>query len=86
MPHHPMAILSGLLVCLSLVLIEAEIRTDSGQQNKPSFKVLDKDLEDAKERWIPNVEEDDWDEDDMMQHPIDEGPRRVSHRRVVTDQ
>lgn len=54
-------------------LVSAEI-ADSKDQNKP-FKVLEKDVEDAKERWIQN---EDWGDDDMMQHPIDEGPRRVS--------
>lgn len=56
------------------LLIKAEI-SDSNNQNKPQFKVLDKDVEDAKERWM---ELEDWGDDDMMQHPIDEGPRRVS--------
>lgn len=68
------------LVCLinfsvSLLLVSAEISTHQ-DQNKPEFHT-DKDLKDAKERWIVN-EDDIWD-DDMMQHPIDEGPRRVSH-------
>lgn len=58
------------------LLIKAEI-SDSNNQNKPQFKVLDKDVEDAKERWM---ELEDWGDDDMMQHPIDEGPRRVSYK------
>ena len=56
-------------------MINAEISDSGAQQNKPEFKVLGKDLEEAKERWM---ELEDWGDDDMMQHPIDEGLRRVS--------
>lgn len=59
----------------SFLLVSAEISTHQ-DQNKAEFHT-DKDLKDAKERWIVN-EDDIWD-DDMMQHPIDEGPRRASH-------
>ena len=56
-------------------MINAEISDSGAQQNKPEFKVLEKDLEEVKERWM---ELEDWGDDDMMQHPIDEGLRRVS--------
>lgn len=62
-------------VATSVHLVSAEISTHQ-DQNKPEYHT-DKDLKDAKERWIVN-EDEMWD-DDMMQHPIDEGPRRV-HR------
>ena len=57
-----------------VVMANAEISGTQNQNN--AFQVLDDDLKDAKERWIQN-DDDIWD-DDMMQHPIDEGPRRVS--------
>lgn len=59
---------------LMVVMANAEISGTQNQNN--AFQVLDDDLKDAKERWIQN-DDDIWD-DDMMQHPIDEGPRRVS--------
>ena len=63
------------LFVTSFVMINAEISDSGSQQNKPEFKVLEKDLEEVKERWM---ELEDWGDDDMMQHPIDEGLRRVS--------
>ena len=71
MKHSTLACILGLSICG--VLVVAEISNNHGQ-NKPLH--TDKDLKDAKERWIQNDDEV-WD-DDMMQHPIDEGPRRVS--------
>ena len=67
--------LAFLLVIGSALLVSAEISSHQ-DLNKVEART-DKDLKDAKERWIPNEDEDIWD-DDMMQHPIDEGPRRVS--------
>lgn len=69
---------SIVFLCLSFVcfvLIKAEISSDSAKENKADFKVLEKDVDEAKERWM---ELEDWGDDDMMQHPIDEGPRRVN--------
>lgn len=62
---------------LMVVMANAEISGTQNQNN--AFQVLDDDLKDAKERWIQN-DDDIWD-DDMMQHPIDEGPRRT-HREL----
>lgn len=61
-------------VAASIHWVSAEI-SNHQDQNKAEYHT-DKDLKDAKERWIIN-EDEMWD-DDMMQHPIDEGPRRVS--------
>ncbi|KAF7490293.1 hypothetical protein SSS_02918 [Sarcoptes scabiei] len=72
---------SIVFLCLSFVcfvLIKAEISSDSAKENKADFKVLEKDVDEAKERWM---ELEDWGDDDMMQHPIDEGPRRT-HREL----
>ncbi|KAH9423123.1 uncharacterized protein LOC113793207 [Dermatophagoides pteronyssinus] len=66
------------LFVTSFVMINAEISDSGAQQNKPEFKVLEKDLEEVKERWM---ELEDWGDDDMMQHPIDEGLRRT-HREL----
>lgn len=66
--------LACFLTLASVLLVCAEISTHQ-DQNKVEIHT-GKDLKDAKERWIQN-DEDLWD-DDMMQHPIDEGPRRVS--------
>lgn len=68
------ATLACFLTFASVLLVCAEISTHQ-DQNKVEIHT-GKDLKDAKERWIQN-DEDLWD-DDMMQHPIDEGPRRVS--------
>lgn len=65
------AILAILLFAMATCAI-AEIADTQRQHNQ--FELHDKDIQDAKERWI---QEEDWG-DDMMQHPIDEGPRRVS--------
>lgn len=62
------------LFLMLTTLVHAEI--DDGRKLNKKVKILDKDVEDAKERWITN--EEDWGDDDMVQHPIDEGPRRVS--------
>lgn len=43
---------------------------------KKDYKFKEKDLKQAKTRWI-SIQEEDWG-DDMMQKPIDEPPRRVS--------
>jgi len=43
---------------------------------KKDYKFKEKDLKQAKARWI-QVQDEDWG-DDMMQKPIDEPPRRVS--------
>jgi len=59
---------------MSVLLVSCEIAKN--QEHNKNFQVLDKDVKDAKERWIQN-DEDLWD-DDMMQHPIDEGPRRTN--------
>ena len=70
-----MKLLIGIVLGVFVTLVCAEVST-TNEQNKP-IPILDKDVEDAKERWIPNMDENDEDED-IMQHPIDEGPRRVS--------
>lgn len=65
------------IVLNAIISVKSEI-SDKHENNKP-YQVLDKDVNDAKERWIQN--DDEWDnlwDNDLMQHPIDEGPRRVS--------
>lgn len=61
------------IILLGFITFASAEIVDHLNANK-EFQVHDKDLKDAKERWI---QEEDWG-DDMMQHPIDEGPRRVS--------
>lgn len=52
------------------------------KNSKKDYKIKEKDLKQAKARWI-QLQKDDWD-DDMMQRPIDEPPRRVRRFIFIT--
>jgi len=73
------------LVCLSLsvvfLVVQLAILSDAvgphknQKLSKKDYKVKEKDLKNAKARWIQVHDDEEWG-DDMMQHPIDEPPRR----------
>lgn len=61
------------LLALACSMVCAEVRNGDGKNKVP---IDDVDVEVAKERWM----EEDWGDTDLLQHPIDEGPRRVRRR------
>ncbi|XP_054154806.1 uncharacterized protein LOC128953345 [Oppia nitens] len=83
-------LLTIVLVCCYTYLIlatSAEYDNDNNHhhrsgrkiENRKDYKLRDKDVKQAKARWI-SLQEEDWG-DDMWQKPIDEPPRRT-HREL----
>ncbi len=71
--------LSVVFLVVQLALMSDAVGTPKNQKlSKKDYKVKEKDLKNAKARWIQGHDDEEWG-DDMMQHPIDEPPRRVSH-------
>jgi len=62
------------MVIVSVTLVTGDVYK-SVKLTKKDYKVKEKDLKQAKARWIQVQRDYDWG-DDMMQKPIDEAPRR----------